>query len=276
MRIFKNMNRTWLVLALVPVFFFSCGQKINSHYIGNKITIDGKTGEWQDKLVYFKNEDLSVGVANDDQNIYMCLISSNTDLNRSLFRNGLITWFDINGQTKERFGIKFPRGMDPAQRKAMQTNRQNQRRPEQRFSRGRENVMTQFEVLSMDGFRQLNPIHNNTHNISLKLNRQPDHVVYEIKIPFETLNSNSPSLAIEKGGRVGIGFELGEVERPAGTGQGQKSGGRSGMSMTGSGQMTGSRGSGRGRSQSISSSYSELDTWMKVTLSTGNSSVKED
>ncbi|HMA63515.1 MAG TPA: hypothetical protein VKP78_12745 [bacterium] len=276
MGFFKKIDRIWLIFALVPIFFFSCGQKINSHYIDKEVAIDGNTGEWQNKLVYFKNENLSVGVANDDKNIYLCLISSNIDLNRSLFRNGLVTWFDINGKTKERFGIKFPRGMDPAQRKAMQTNRQNQNRPDQRFSRGRDNVMTQFEVLSVDGFRQLNPIHNNTHNISMQLNRQPDHLVYELKIPFKTLNSHSQSLAIKKGDRVGIGFELGDVEQPDGTGQGQKTGGRSGMSMTGSGQMSGSRGSRRGRAQSMSSSYSKLDTWMKVTLSTESTSTKNE
>lgn len=277
-----GFNKThWSVFFLIVMSFLlaQCSKEIDSHYMQDDVKVDGETIEWQGKFTSYMKKAVSVGIGNDEKNLYVCFVSGNRQLNHSVIRNGFITWINVKGKKKKNFGIKFPRGMDINKMRPMMKNRANenmQNRDEpfgqnQSFPQMR---MNQLEIITKDGSTGVVPIHNNAYNLELQLNRERARFVYEIKVPFKAINEISrDSIVVSKDSKIGVGFELCEVERPEKMQRGETpSGGR--PSGGGIGGPSGGRGgigggpSGRGRPGPNNQQSSTFDVWLKVNLAT--------
>lgn len=277
-----GFNKThWSVFFLIVMSFLlaQCSKEIDSHYMQDDVKVDGETIEWQGKFTSYMKKAVSVGIGNDEKNLYVCFVSGNRQLNHSVIRNGFITWINVKGKKKKNFGIKFPRGMDINKMRPMMKNRANenmQNRDEpfgqnQSFPQMR---MNQLEIITKDASTGVVPIHNNAYNLELQLNRERARFVYEIKVPFKAINEISrDSIVVSKDSKIGVGFELCEVERPEKMQRGETpSGGR--PSGGGIGGPSGGRGgigggpSGRGRPGPNNQQSSTFDVWLKVNLAT--------
>lgn len=278
----SGFNKThWSVFFLIVMSFLlaQCSKEIDSHYMQDDVKVDGETIEWQGKFTSYMKKAVSVGIGNDEKNLYVCFVSGNRQLNHSVIRNGFITWINVKGKKKKNFGIKFPRGMDINKMRPMMKNRANenmQNRDEpfgqnQSFPQMR---MNQLEIITKDASTGVVPIHNNAYNLELQLNRERARFVYEIKVPFKAINEISrDSIVVSKDSKIGVGFELCEVERPEKMQRGETpSGGR--PSGGGIGGPSGGRGgigggpSGRGRPGPNNQQSSTFDVWLKVNLAT--------
>jgi len=109
------MRRTALSLTLTcvlmfPVFIAGCGKpKIESGWLSRKIDIDGKFEDWHGEFVYYnKDMRVSVGVANDDTFLYLCLVTRNRGLAEEIKHSGFTVWFDPEAKSKKVFGVRFP------------------------------------------------------------------------------------------------------------------------------------------------------------------------
>ena len=64
--------------------------------------------EWPVLSTIDKNVRFSFGARNDDRNLYIALITSDSATGLQALNEGLIVWFDVEGGTKKRFGIHYP------------------------------------------------------------------------------------------------------------------------------------------------------------------------
>jgi len=66
-------------VSVFSVFIAGCGKpKIESGWLSRKIDIDGKLEDWHGELAYYnKDMRVSVGAANDDTFLYVCLVTRN-------------------------------------------------------------------------------------------------------------------------------------------------------------------------------------------------------
>ena len=67
-----------LVISLSLISFIGCSaSEIMTSNSAGKIVIDGNQEDWNGKLKYFEDERAAVGFQNDEENLYLCLVTSN-------------------------------------------------------------------------------------------------------------------------------------------------------------------------------------------------------
>jgi len=75
------------------------------------ITVDGEIGDWVDPIEYyvFDKERVSVGVRNDDENLFVVLFTKDRPLQAWIARTGIVAWIDGDMDSKpvKTFGVRF-------------------------------------------------------------------------------------------------------------------------------------------------------------------------
>jgi hypothetical protein len=105
-----------LVLGLIipASLFFNCGmQELSSKWRDREIAIDGIDNgtEWENARNYLDEQKVTVGLMNDEKNLYVRLSTRDRTLQRQLAGLGFTVWFDESGGGKKKLGIHFPIGM---------------------------------------------------------------------------------------------------------------------------------------------------------------------
>jgi hypothetical protein len=72
------------------------------------ITVDGKFDDWYGTLQPFGDAPVSLQTLNDGEFLYLRLIASDSAARRESVRQGMTVWFDPQGGTKKKLGIKYP------------------------------------------------------------------------------------------------------------------------------------------------------------------------
>ncbi len=109
----KNFFRLLIASFFICTLFFGCNiPNLNSDWRTRQITIDGKYSDWPGTETYYdEKESLSINLLNDQEYLYLCLITRNRELEIQLMESGLVAWFDPQGAEKRLFGISFPIGL---------------------------------------------------------------------------------------------------------------------------------------------------------------------
>jgi hypothetical protein len=247
-----------LILALAASASLFAGKKadLSSHWRDRDIVIDGVSAEWQGMMTAVKDAPLSMGVFNDDQYLYLCLVSGNRAAAGQIHRQGLIVWLDKDGGKKKQFGFEFPipmRGMSLVDRDAAPPEEgRGTRAPGQ----GRGTAMP----LEADEDRAaiLGPGKDDRHDLALdelkgiavKLGDADGVLVYELRMPLRASADVPYAASLTAGTIVGVSVETPEFRQPAGRSAGGGGGspgmgGRGGMGgMGGRGGMGGMGGRG--------------------------------
>ena len=75
---FRSIIFSFIVVIAIQCIT-GCGEeKVKSYWLENDITIDGDQMDWQGKLHYLTDEHSALGLANDDKNLYLCLVTNDT------------------------------------------------------------------------------------------------------------------------------------------------------------------------------------------------------
>jgi hypothetical protein len=92
--------------------FIGCSSavQLTSAWKRTDIIIDGKQNDWQGDLYDLKKAKVTIGVRNDEKNLYLCFISTDKNVQRQIMSGGFTVWFDPTGGTDETYGIQFPVG----------------------------------------------------------------------------------------------------------------------------------------------------------------------
>ncbi|MFA9454613.1 MAG: hypothetical protein ACERK6_11945 [Candidatus Aminicenantaceae bacterium] len=244
-------------LALLLVFTQTgCGDyKMDSLWLTEPITIDGDSSDWRGALYYLKDDKASVGIRNDRENLYVCLITQDPTLSRQALNLGLILWIDPAGGKEKLFGINYPigarenfrlgpgrdpEGLDPEQMQEELRNTSLESLHELRFLDAEGQELDRLELEQLEGME-----------IAVETSR--GIFVYELRIPLISDQRLPFVLAVQAGQTIGIGLEIPKVDREemrqsmgGGNGEGPPGGGTGGRSGGGMGGMGGRGGGGKG------------------------------
>ena len=238
---------TLALLLLVAMMASGCGgtQALQSEPVEHPIVVDGDTGDWQGALTPIEKKNLSLGVLNDGEYLYLALVSSNRQLISQMMMRGLTVWFDAEGGKEKTLGIRFPLGLMASgasfSPREMQDNRNPDARREQFEASLTELDILQSEDESVRFPRQVIP------GLDVMATLNAGTLVYELQIPISSGEEHAFAIDAAPGDVIGVGLETPEIDREAMRQQfGGRGGGRGGASGRGGGGGFGGRRGGGG------------------------------
>ena len=106
-------------LAMVSVILISnfllagCTKlELTSQWRDGLVAIDGENREWTGATTYLEDNNAAIGLLNDEEYLYVSLLTMDRMLQNQIMRAGFTLWFDPNGGKDKTFGIRFPLGMN--------------------------------------------------------------------------------------------------------------------------------------------------------------------
>jgi len=270
-----------ILLVSVSFVFTGCTSMllVKSAWNNNAISVDGNDSDWDDTMFYIPDAQLTAGVRNDSDNLYIILKTTQRIQTFQVMGLGLTIWFDPSGGTGEKFGIHFPLGRQAGGNIVQQTS-SDQDNPDSNVNPGSDLIAMTPNELDLLGVNDNGPVRltvADIKGIQLQLNRSQGGLIYELKVPLHP-SPDHPYAINPKGINVGVGFEGGKFEgRESGMrgrggegGEAPGEGGGEGMPAGGMGGRGGGmrRGGGEGRSggQNQRQAPKQIDFWLKVKL----------
>ncbi len=260
------------VLGLVMSFVFvSCDNyEFKSRWKDRDIDVDGLSRDWLDTLTYVAEFNVSVGIANDTDYLYICAVVENPLVRMQVMRQGLTVWFDPKGGRKKTMGLRFPLGSQGMREPPADLAEE----PDMdKLQRTFPMSLNELEILGPDRMEKQRMRKSEAKGIDVAMNFSSGKLVYELKIPLIKSSDFPYAVNVKPGSSFGIGIETsprrdmgqsprrktGGMRRPTGGGN-PGMGGRGGM-----GQMSGG---GRPGMQK------KLKLWLSVSMSQENNPSK--
>ena len=240
--------------------------KISSEWPSQPVVVDGVNTEWPTLTSIARDVRFSIAVRNDDQRLFIALITSDSATALQALNDGLIVWIDAEGGTKKRFGIEYPVAREFGGRSGGRPDRRGgggqQARPDdaggppdeamrgsgapagqmpdpeamwkQALSDGR---LKQAELLGPEKDDRRVLMLDAQHSIHAMIGHADGMMVYELSIALAKAEDTPEGLGIRPGALIGVGLETPERKAP-------ENGSRAGMGGSGGGM--GGRGGGMG------------------------------
>lgn len=266
----KSSLNTALALFLVVLLLGGCGgtQALQSEALDRDITVDGVSQDWQGALTPIEKKNLSLGLLNDGEYLYVALVSRDRQLISQMMSLGFTVWFDAKGGKERTFGIRFPLGLMASG--AGFSPRAREQDPEVRRQRFEESLMN-MEIFDTEE-RSTRYMVNTVQGIKVNARMDAGTLVYELQVPLRKSEAHAFAIGAEPGDIIGVGLETPEIDRE---GMRQQMGGRGGGGRGGRGGGGGGRGgmggAGGGRGGQGGGQQQRPDPlklWTTVTLAT--------
>ena len=261
------------VIFLLAFLLGGCGGlTLDSNWRDREINVDGIHDEWEGGLTSIEKEHVSVGLLNDDDYVYICLVTRDGDIRRRVIQSGLTLWFDPDGGKDKTFGIRYPLGMIEM---GWRMRGRGEERDDETLRENFAESLREIEILGpdKDDRRRLNVA--GVTGIEIRLRISNEMLVYEAKVPLIQSDQHPFAIGAESGELIGVGLETAKFDRKAmrermagGPGGGRRPGG--GMGGGGRGGMGGGR-RGGGRPQIPE----QFKVWASVQLASENSAVRQ-
>jgi hypothetical protein len=275
-------DKTRLVLAgLFVLGLAACGGTktylTNSIALERSIVIDGKSDDWVGALSFMTDAQLEAGFLNDQDYLYVCIVTDDNAVRREITGAGLTVWFDPQGGEAKALGIRYPLGRTRPRRQEKPGAEQAQ--PEPAAEEPAESGAPGLQILRAGGSPPEAMDVSAAKGIEVAYSTESGLFVYELKIPLQSATDRPYALGAGPGKTVGVGFEVPKMDfgatggrrqggvpgeggggPPMGGGGGFGSRGRGGMGMGGRGMRSG------GMNPEIPEG---LKVWTYVKLSTG-------
>lgn len=260
----------WVCIGFV-VLLAACGnEELKSRWRTDEITVDGLNRDWADKLIYNKDNDIAIGIVNDETDLYINISSTNRAMFQKIVRGGFTVWFNSKGNKDKTIGIRYPTGMNgaappfPERLEGYGNNEYPDERPIERFRmRGGE-----FEIIiDKEDMEFRIPIDNEV-GIEVSYAFYEGMFVYELKLPLNESKNSPYAAGAGESELIGIGFETEKMEnrsRMNRMNRGGFSGGRGGRG--GAGGLGGRRMNAGNNARAME----PLKYWIKVELAKENS-----
>jgi hypothetical protein len=166
---------------------------LDSRWPSPAITVDGAYTEWSGRLVRIDEErSVALGIANDRENLYLCLVTRDLDVQTLIERLGFTLWIDPQGGTRRQIGLRVA----PFQAGAAAT------------------APAYVEIVQHGAEYGEQLVTSSSGPIDVEAAARADVIAYEIRIALGTSLSGSTGLAgvtLVPGARLGIGFETDEL-----------------------------------------------------------------
>ncbi|MEX0600455.1 MAG: hypothetical protein WD021_04095 [Rhodothermales bacterium] len=252
-----------LLLAVTVTFVTAgCGSTValESSTPDEPVTVDASLAEWPGKLQRIDGENLSVGVQNDGDYLYVSM--STRDLRKigQIMQQGMVLWIDPAGGKAETFGLRYPVGIAGSE--------DGGRRLSDDMAANRvriERSMQEVELIAGDGQRSRRS-KDAVPGILLHAEVDQSLFTYEARIPLAPGEGIIYAIGTEPGRTIGVGLTTPEME-------GQNLAQQPGSGGLPAGTLSSADGRGRYGSQSgrapISTLPASMSHWLTVTLVAG-------
>jgi len=211
----------FIVLLLVSVMPTACKDgTIQSQWAGDGLLADGRMADWNDiATTYLEDQEAVVGLANNDENLYVMVRFRNPMWARTIHMSGLTVWLNAEGGKDRDFRLTFLGGPSMEQIRQADSGsfgspRDGGGQSPDRMGRGMTPKPDQLTCF-IEGRIVEKPIPcDGTEGPSAAGAYDHDFYVYEFKIPLQESAVRSYGLGVEPGATIGIGAEWGEMTRP--------------------------------------------------------------
>ncbi len=256
-----------IILSFIVVITIQCvtgcgEEEIKSYWLENDITIDGDQMDWQGKLQYLADEHSALGIANDEQNLYLCLVTNDTLKMFQFFVTGFTVWFEPkNGG--EKIGVQYPLKSDDIRKMMQKGDRREGNIPDSKLGIGEfKKMQNELRIINEDNFPMTAYSLNNEIGIKVDVGYQRGQFVYEMQIPILKPLFSYHNLNLLPGDKITLAFESGEFDR--GDLGGQNRGSGFGMNGRGGGKGGGRGGGNRGGSMPPSIEKIDFEVQFKL------------
>ena len=216
---FKNLNNvSKMILFFTGFVFIACSssQQVTSIKNNSDIKIDGEQSDWK-QLTNMKGENISFGFSNDENNLYLSMITNDRSKIMNILGGGLEVWIDP-GTSEDKIGIRYPEKPDPAE---MMEEMRKQGPPDFKIEQQGRNENKELDPMMknfLDKQKELYvlddngnviksyPIDSKDYQLNLKVDRSS--LCYELKIPL----GKKPFLNLKNGANINVDFQSGEIE----------------------------------------------------------------
>jgi len=199
------------ILFLLTFLLVGCETlELNSNWLDREITVDGKEDDWLGTMIYLEKDNISLGLLNDENFMYICLIAENEYIRAQVIRLGFTLWFDPNGGKKKTFGIKFPIGMQASGLPG--SMRRSEQDPE-RLREAPRKPMTDLEIIRPGKDESIRMPIGEAKGININVEFSSGMLVYELKVPLVHSAQYPYAVGAEAGKPVGIGLETSKFKR---------------------------------------------------------------
>jgi len=231
----KKIMALQLTSVLSLLILVNCSTlRLESNWKDRDIVLDGKGGDWLGAKYYFEDYALSVGLINDENFLYVSLMTENPMVRAQIMRQGLIVWLDPKGGKNKTFGVKYPLGRraDKPEGEMMDPQKLMDETTREEMMKKFMDTMSELEVLGKDEKVLAKMNIEEAEGIAVRLRDAAGTFVYELKVPLSSNSGYPYAVGVEAGDAVGVGILSPKLEM-------QRSGGMRGMPRGGGGMPPG-------------------------------------
>jgi hypothetical protein len=215
-------SRAVIILALLAMLGLGKCGSYNLYVMENllpeaQIVVDGRTDDWRGALSMIEDGNASLGVTNDDRNLFVCLTAESRLLQAQILFRGLTVWFDPRAGTKKVVGIRYPLGA--AEGRGEQPEPEGFKSPPEGPLPGDTSIL---EIIGPQKKSSLRMAAADVEGVEVKLARSNGLLVYEIKVPLVRTAAQPFAVGAFPGQIIAVGLETGSpadrriVRRPLG------------------------------------------------------------
>lgn len=221
-----------------------CGKNIQleSRWLDREITIDAYEGEWREALTAIQKERFTFGAFNDNDYLYICLMTRDRSLQNQVMGMGFTMWFSPGGKQEDAWGIRYPLGRRASGMSLMDNQGISSQdgRP-QSF----DTALDELEIIERGEDNGLRLLLAEAQGIEIKAFGDLDALIYELKIPLRRGENAPYAVGAQAGQEITIGLETQVFDREARMGQ-RRPDGTGGQGGIGTGGRGGAGMGGRG------------------------------
>ncbi len=237
----SRVTRNAMVAVVALMLTVGTGAvKYDSARLDRDVQIDGVMDEWSGLMTPLGKTGLALGMMNDGEYLYICVVSQDWAANRQILGRGLTLWLDPGNNVAERFGIRYPVGLPRSARPRPQPGERPDTAAMEAMAR---ESLGYIEVVLPDG-EPLRYAVEDALGIVAVAEFGAGKLTYELMVPLQMTEVHPHALGLEPGDAFKVVLE----SRPPDPAEMQGRGGRGGRSSGGGGSGGGMRGgSGGGR-----------------------------
>jgi hypothetical protein len=275
---------TKIVLSLISaglIISCACSDKsmeMPSRWSVGSVTIDGKSDDWHDiPLTYFQDSQVSLGLRNETENLYILFCFKNQLWARLIQAGGVTLWLDNTGNKQSSLGIRYAAGSTSSQMPPEDERGFRDRFPpelQERMLERQSQMSRQVTIIDKHTNREISIPADGSQGPAASFACENGFYSYEFKIPLEMSGNNRFGFDSQGGKTIGLGLEWGDMavpgqmkrERGAGMGGGgmPPDGPPEGMGRPPEGMGSGFGGRGGGPS---TQPPPKQTLWVKISLS---------
>src|SRR5690606_41035169 len=167
------------------------------------IEIDGSDRDWYMTLRPVEKQNLSLGVANDEEFLYVGVMTNDAALIHQFTTRGLVLWVDPTGGKEQAIGLQFPLGRidsDPLPRS-----------PEAREELFAASLM-EMELVRDAGDERVRIPTNSIPGVAMSASLRNGTFFYEARLPLRLGGPYTFAAETTSGSIIGLGIEAAELD----------------------------------------------------------------